>query len=479
MKSRKSAAGMMWLIITIVLLLIFLFVYSGLWTKLFGRGISDIQTKLDSAKDSDKDGVPDVYDKCIDSDQGKDYSIKGTVNGVTVQGSFEYTDRCSEDDSLIEYYCNSDGSYGKEIYNCPESCDDGVCLEKVFLSQEEEELERQNYLEEKLLVIVGSIGSVGTKKTIDINEVRELIFGSTFGNQDKSIEDSKSINDYYIKNSFNKVSLTGDVFGPYSIREGICDPYKILREIIIVTDKDIDFSKYGRIILVLSPNECDIDNGATIGKIRIPTSEGIIKAPVAWIFSLEFHIVAHEIGHTLGMNHANRMNCLSCESIEYGIFFDVMGDGLGHLNAPHKEEAGWIGDNTIITTEGEYLIKPLELKQKKGLIQQIKLPLKQKPSFYENATNLYYSLEFRQPIDYDKKINKGGQMFSGVLIHFSSVPSLPYVIQTNYINYDFGFDPLLQKGSTFKDSINDYKITLKEVNRKGALVKIGRYASED
>ncbi len=67
MKSKKAAEGIMWMIITIVLLLIFLFVYSGAWTKLFGAGISEIKgqtSEYGPGGDYDGDGVINLADKC-------------------------------------------------------------------------------------------------------------------------------------------------------------------------------------------------------------------------------------------------------------------------------------------------------------------------------------------------------------------------------------------------------------------------------
>lgn len=54
----------MWLVVVIVALLFFLLIYSGAWTKLFGKSTSGIKEKLDSAGDYDKDNVINAIDKC-------------------------------------------------------------------------------------------------------------------------------------------------------------------------------------------------------------------------------------------------------------------------------------------------------------------------------------------------------------------------------------------------------------------------------
>ena len=56
-KSKKAAEGVVWMIVIGALLLIFLFIYSGVWKTLFSRSVSGIQ-------DSDGDSVPNIKDSC-------------------------------------------------------------------------------------------------------------------------------------------------------------------------------------------------------------------------------------------------------------------------------------------------------------------------------------------------------------------------------------------------------------------------------
>ena len=68
MKSKKGVEGVVWLIGIIVLMLLFLLIYSGIWTKLFGKGASTLYEQADKDKgpagDFDKDGVINIADKC-------------------------------------------------------------------------------------------------------------------------------------------------------------------------------------------------------------------------------------------------------------------------------------------------------------------------------------------------------------------------------------------------------------------------------
>ncbi len=66
---------------------------------------------------------------CTDSDDGRDYSIKGEVKVNFPAGQItSYNDRC-DGDTLTEYYCK-DGIVQSETVRCSPSCDidSGICL---------------------------------------------------------------------------------------------------------------------------------------------------------------------------------------------------------------------------------------------------------------------------------------------------------------------------------------------------------------
>ncbi len=71
---------------------------------------------------------------CIDSDGWKNYYEKGTVHGLEAPGVWsEWTDYCGlagdEEGMVVEYVCMPDNYGEKVLYNCPNGCEDGACIQ--------------------------------------------------------------------------------------------------------------------------------------------------------------------------------------------------------------------------------------------------------------------------------------------------------------------------------------------------------------
>jgi len=85
---------------------------------------------------------------CTDSDGGKNYYVKGTVEGSWegYENIEKETDACCIDcenrisvekaENLIEVFCNDKGYIDLEIYECPNGCEDGACIEAENVTKE-------------------------------------------------------------------------------------------------------------------------------------------------------------------------------------------------------------------------------------------------------------------------------------------------------------------------------------------------------
>lgn len=82
-------------------------------------------------------------------------------------------------------------------------------------------------------------------------------------------------------------------------------------------------------------------------------------------------VMAHEMGHSLGMLHAGRVR--SGRFIEYGDYSDVMGNGgMFRINAPHSEDMHWMPRGKISSYNVSNLTQSIEVE-----LESLDLPYEQ------------------------------------------------------------------------------------------------------
>ena len=223
------------------------------------------------------------------------------------------------------------------------------------------------------------------------------------------------------RNSFQTTSLSGNVFGWYTIpvSSGNCDVGAIrnaARNAAISAGADL--SPYSRFVYMFpNTSACGWAGYGIIG--GSPTD--------AWINGyFDRRIIAHELGHNLGLRHAHSQECGastvggSCTASEYGDLVDTMGWGLyGHFSAYQKETLGWLnyGGMPSITTvqaSGSYNIVPYVGSA--GGARALKILRGTDPGTGEKV---WYYLS-RQPTGYDNVLAGTGNLTSGVTIRSGS-----------------------------------------------------------
>ncbi len=95
-----------------------------------------------------------VFAECTETDDGKDFAVKGTTTYSKEGKEISKTvDQCLDESILEENFCDSDGKSDIERYECPEGCEDGACLGMEAAETPEEVVEEEVPAEEPTEVI--------------------------------------------------------------------------------------------------------------------------------------------------------------------------------------------------------------------------------------------------------------------------------------------------------------------------------------
>ncbi len=240
---------------------------------------------------------------------------------------------------------------------------------------------------------ITNLGATGAQKTLAIlvnfedtgpvpfpaENAQGLIFGGQFAQ-------------FFQEQSYGRISFDGSVVGWLTLpRASDCEWPTFgdggeLDNMVLAAVPNIGV--YNRII-ILSDHNCVNSGFSTIGKDFIQLGNQEYHFSVAQIGHLTTYdqpsvwgtqpfpwtnldyLLSHEMGHSLGLYHANGLDCHesalygeNCENVEYGNLYDVMGvEGYSlHFSSFYKERLGWIKPSEILTVDrsGNYKINNLE-----------------------------------------------------------------------------------------------------------------------
>ena len=308
--------------------------------------------------------------------------------------------------------------------------------------------------------------------------------------RDTLVRDPDSVNAFYKEVSFGALELTGhlrsdgDVFGWYTIAEsGGTDVNARVPELRQRAARDGYVTGNYDVTLFVHPFRNTGWGGQAFGRKE------------AWLDGWNPSVAVHEIFHLLGLDHANGLDCErggrrvaigdDWSSRGYGDPFDCQATaGFRHPNAYFKARMGWFMRHNLVDVPmdrratRQYRIRPIERASSGLLCVRVPVPAGRIPFTYgwgaaTTDVDLYYYLEFRRPIGFDR-FGETDDVVQGVSIRLGTD------IDTNHMTMLVDGTPATQTlddaplsvGEVFKDPVTGVTIRTLSADASGALVQV-------
>ncbi len=296
-------------------------------------------------------------------------------------------------------------------------------------------LEKGVQVDNVVIVAAGSnintqTGAVVTPTAPGVHKIAVMIINGA-ASTDYVRGEFATMNAHSLEQSYNKTSIVADIF-QVTTSAGCYDYYKMADEAdAAIKAQGASITNYTNSVYIAG--ECPF---AGIGQMPGKRS---------WIAEVGAGVMAHELGHNEGPNHAATMGD------EYGEQEDVMGNAraVRNYNAPHRNQVGWIPSTNVlnITAPGTYTVGTTEILGSEKQLLKINI----------DSRNSYYA-SLRQSFGtFDAGIGEF------VAIHkWTSAPtSALTILQSN-----------LSTGQNFTDPQAGVSLTLKQISGSNATVEV-------
>jgi hypothetical protein len=286
---------------------------------------------------------------------------------------------------------------------------------------------------------------------------------------------ANSVANYFAEESFGLMTMTGDVFGYYtiSINTSTCDYTDIGNKArAAATAAGVNLNNYTQIQYVHN----FLGSCGWAGLAYVPGRDSWLNQ------ALNLRVSAHELSHNYGVHHASTMSCseggvrvtlssnaANCTSSEYGDPFSILGSSsTRHTHNQQLASLGWLsgGDLQTITTSGTYTVGAAELASP-GAPRAVRV---------SRGNGTWFVLELRAPFgtQFDN-FSAGDPAVNGVSVRITydwGTIIQSQLLDTTPATSSYGDAPLAV-GQSFFDPLSSLSITTTSVSGGVATVNVG------
>ena len=277
-------------------------------------------------------------------------------------------------------------------------------------------------------------------------------------------DNADSVRAYYLDASYGQLTMTGDVFGWFTIdaTNAGCDYTTWANQARSkATAAGVPLGNYQYTVYAFP----QVSGCGWAGLAYLPGTGSWING------AMSLRVVGHELGHNYGVHHASTLSCStgtfsgSCSTSEYGDPFTIMGAASRRHHANwHRAQLGWLPDVVTASTAGVYDLRPAELTGTSPRL--VRVP---------RGDGTYLNLEFRQPSGIFDNYSVSDPAVTGVSVRVA--PATSSLVQSKLVDGTPGSaggfnDAQLGAGASLTDPVSGFTITVVSVSPAGASVSI-------